>query len=1060
MRRQLTFLCAVGTWATLISTQGLILLGAIVAGAQVQLNIQPGLQLSWLENTNDTYHLQWSFNPATTWTDLVAAAVGNGMTNTVFDPFPSGARSYQLLDIVPGVPASSSSLTNGGFESGSGATASNWTLDTAGGGPVSGVRTNDNPHGGLYNFEVHLASTGAGPVVQFNQSGLPVTGGTSYPFTFYSSQLTGSQGASAQWRILWNAGGDTGYQTFTPGANVYGLFSNAVTAPASATSATIYFHFAGGANSNWWATIDIDDIGFGSSSGSSPGTPTVTNVLPVATLPVAQVSWPSALGIPYFPESTTDLVAGAWNTNFPMIVGDGGIDSFLAPMTNSAMFFHLRITPVVVLPPTGLHQVISGTTNAIAVAWTASASPGVTGYEVLYGDTNSMTTNSLNLGLVGSTIISGLTSGETYFVSVVTLSPNGQSNPADATITAQPDTSIGIIPLYNSSTPLEPDTIINTPTALITWIADRPRARHAREDMFMLYNSYLTFYWEQRMTDIEIIDTMGKGGSNITFNIWTLNALNEPNIRFFFQGQTTVAQYSDNLFANEVGTSGTNWTSTINYNTMFNRPLQAGDRIEFEFSPFMLTVTNGQLNYYGGAILYVAGRGIVPWQEGATNDPGSVNAAIDSAPMPTNGWLAGGATMPYQYCGQPDKAFEQMSPNSAPASGQLFLLGRRLHHTDFTTGAHSEPDNPIFTNHVGQAGPMYIQTSCMGCHINNGRGFPAAVGQPLTTALIEVGSSADGAPDPVYGSCLLMQNISGPSEGTATIASYTITTNTYSDGTVYTLQKPNYAFSPHTPAFYSVRFARPLVGLGLLEAIKESDVFALANPGNTNQNGIAGSIQMAGDPWTGQPRLGRFGYKAAGFSVEHFVCAALNLELGVTTPIFPHLFNGPDPSGPPEVTADEANQWTRYLSALGINARRDLTNSVTLHGEQLFVTADCAKCHTPTFTTSPYHPMAELRNQIIHPYTDLLLHDLGPDLADNLNQGSATGAQWRTSPLWSIGLTAGVSGGVEAYLHDCRARSLEEAILWHGGEAETSKEAFRTMSASDRAALIAFLKSL
>ena len=154
--------------------------------------------------------------------------------------------------------------------------------------------------------------------------------------------------------------------------------------------------------------------------------------------------------------------------------------------------------------------------------------------------------------------------------------------------------------------------------------------------MFMLYNSYLTFYWEQRMTDIEIIDTMGKGGSNITFNIWTLNALNEPNIRFFFQGQTTVAQYSDNLFANEVGTSGTNWTSTINYNTMFNRPLQAGDRIEFEFSPFMLTVTNGQLNYYGGAILYVAGRGIVPWQEGATNDPGSVNAAIDSAPMPTN----------------------------------------------------------------------------------------------------------------------------------------------------------------------------------------------------------------------------------------------------------------------------------------------------------------------------------------------------------------------------------------------------------------------------------------
>ena len=120
-------------------------------------------------------------------------------------------------------------------------------MDTAAGGPVYGVRTNDNPHSGSYNFEVYLASTGAGPVVQFNQSGMPVTGGTTYPFTFYASALTGSMGYNAQWRILWNAGGDTGYQTFTPGNNAYALISNSVTAPASATSATIYFHFAGAA---------------------------------------------------------------------------------------------------------------------------------------------------------------------------------------------------------------------------------------------------------------------------------------------------------------------------------------------------------------------------------------------------------------------------------------------------------------------------------------------------------------------------------------------------------------------------------------------------------------------------------------------------------------------------------------------------------------------------------------------------------------------------------------------------------------------------------------------
>ena len=144
------------------------------------------------------------------------------------------------------------------------------------------------------------------------------------------------------------------------------------------------------------------------------------------------------------------------------------------------------------------------------------------------------------------------------------------------------------------------------------------------------------------MTTIQIIDTFGRGGSNITFNITTLNGLDQPNIRFFFEGQTTVAQYSDNEYAIQVGPSLTNWTFTVTNNTMFNRPLQIGDRMEFEFSPFMLSVSNGQLNYYGGAILYVAGQEhSCRWQEGATNDPGSVNAAIDSVPIPTQ-WLARG----------------------------------------------------------------------------------------------------------------------------------------------------------------------------------------------------------------------------------------------------------------------------------------------------------------------------------------------------------------------------------------------------------------------------------
>jgi beta-glucanase (GH16 family) len=409
-------------------------IGASVVVAQVRLNIQPGVQVSWLENTNDTYQLQWSTNPSSTWSNLVAAAVGNGTTNTVFDPFPSGTRTYELLDIVPGVPASSSGVLNGGFESGTGSSATDWTVDQAAGGPVYAVRTNDNPHSGSFNFEVHVASTGAGPVVEFNQV-VPVTGGTTYPFTFYADRLTGSAGDSDQWRILWNAGGDTGYVTFTPGANAYGLISNSVTAPASATSATIYFHVAGAASSSQSATIDFDDIALGATNSIS-GTPTVTNVLSVAILPVADITWPSTSGVQYFPESTTDLVAVPWATNFPMVAGDGTTKSIMLPMTNHATFVRLDIPPVVVQPPTNLQQVPTGTTtNAIGLTWTASTSPGVTDYRMSYSDISTTTTNTTDLGNVTSTVISGLTSGDTYFVSIIAISPNGQSVPA--TIQAQ-----------------------------------------------------------------------------------------------------------------------------------------------------------------------------------------------------------------------------------------------------------------------------------------------------------------------------------------------------------------------------------------------------------------------------------------------------------------------------------------------------------------------------------------------------------------------------------------------------------------------------------------------
>jgi beta-glucanase (GH16 family) len=411
----------------LAATILLFLLSTCVSRAQVQLNIQPGVQVSWpTPNTTNTYHLRWSPPASGTWSDLVAAVTGDGTTHTNFDPVLSGTRQYQDLEIVPGTPPTSPMPANGGFENGTGSSATSWTVDTASGGPVYGVRTNDNPHSGSFDFQVHLASVGSGPVVQFNQAGIPVTGGTTYPFTFYSDALSGSAGYSGQWEIQWNVGGSTGYQNFTPGAGSYALFSTSVTAPAGATSATIYIHIAGAASQTLSANIDIDDVVLGT-GGSTPGTPAVTNILAVATLPEAQVSWQSVAGAQYFPESTTNLAAGSWATNFPMVVGDGTTKSILSPMTNSAMFFRLDMPPVSVLPPTNLHQIPSGSTNSIDVAWTASLSLGITDYRMFYGDTSGTSTNTTDLGNVTSTVISGLTSGETYFVSLIAISPNGQS---------------------------------------------------------------------------------------------------------------------------------------------------------------------------------------------------------------------------------------------------------------------------------------------------------------------------------------------------------------------------------------------------------------------------------------------------------------------------------------------------------------------------------------------------------------------------------------------------------------------------------------------------------
>ena len=1022
-------------------------------GGQPTLDIQSGVNVSWPTSTGNIYQVRWSPNPdAGPWANLGGAVIGDATTKSLYDPIPRGARHYQVLEIVPGSTPVASIPLNGGFELGNGSIATNWNA-SANRPPV---RTNLHAHSGSFSMQSALTNATAAPSegtlsqLVVAQGGT-VVGGQMYTFSFWARQVTVGPSYIQQYQVQWlnNVGGVVGGSGLVNFNGVIGSWTKLsvtnLAAPANAVEARVYFRFVTGAMAGGHGEVFIDDVAL--DSGGGPAGPGQTNVLQVVIQPVARISWPTTVGTEYQAESSATLGSGTWTGILPMMVGDGGTKSFLAPMMRHQEFIRLQSPSVGVQPPTNLRVIVAGITNAVGLAWNTSPTPGVIGYRILHGLTSDGLTNSADVGNVTTATIAGLTPGQTYYFAVLAWTADDESQPSNI-ISAQPRVSTGIMPLFDANTLLEPPTSIDTTNALITLVADRARDRHAREGNFAAYDHYLSWYWEERTIAIEIVDRVAKGGSGITFNYTTLTPLSAPEFRAFFRGINTVAEYHLNLLAPLVGSN--RYFATINSKLPENRPLQIGDRVEIEISQFIEAPVHGRNNYYGTAILYVVGQGIVPWQ--------GVGALLDSFPLPVSAWLGGQTTLPYQYSNEPEHRFKQTAGNISPTNAQPFMLGRRLHHTDFGTGVHSESGNPVFTNHIGKLGPKFIARSCVECHVNNGRALPSPIGAAMPRTVVKVGSDANGSPHPTLAAVLQPQSTSGPVEGSATIAGYTSFDGQYGDSTPYSLRKPNYAFQGVTPSYFSVRLPPPLVGLGLLEAVSEDTIMALADPDDSDADGISGRIQTVFDPETGAQRLGRFTSKGGKARLSHQIATALNTDMGVTTPIFPML-DGETTGEAPELSASELDLMTRYISLLGVSARRDLTNSQALQGEQLFTSANCVKCHKPTLTTSPFHPMAELRNQTIHPYTDLLLHDMGPGLADNMGELNATGSEWRTPPLWSIGLTAGVSGG-EAYLHDGRARTIEEAILWHGGEADGAKEAFRTMSAADRTALIKFLQSL
>jgi CxxC motif-containing protein (DUF1111 family) len=372
-----------------------------------------------------------------------------------------------------------------------------------------------------------------------------------------------------------------------------------------------------------------------------------------------------------------------------------------------------------------------------------------------------------------------------------------------------------------------------------------------------------------------------------------------------------------------------------------------------------------------------------------------------------------------------------------------------------------------------QLGPLYNNTACVNCHTANGRGLDifvhdAVIGsQGLVRISLGSGSGsgldtadgqAPGGPVPVPGFGLQLQDHAelGAQEVNI-VLSWTEMPGTFGDGSPFSLRAPS--VDVRTPdgtefradALRSFRQPPAVFGLGLLAAVPDDAILANADPGDANGDGIAGHANQVWDVATQTMVLGRFGHKANVSTLKQQICGAFANDIGVTNTMFP------DATGATEIGDTSINSVAQFLTVLDVPAPAPPTDT-TRAGRATFTSLGCASCHVPTLVTGDA-PFPELANQTIHPYTDLLLHDLGDGLADHRPDFLAGGSEWRTAPLWGLGLVQVVSPQA-GYLHDGRARTIEEAILWHGGEAMPAREAYRALAQPDRAALLAFLASL
>ena len=400
-------------------------------------------------------------------------------------------------------------------------------------------------------------------------------------------------------------------------------------------------------------------------------------------------------------------------------------------------------------------------------------------------------------------------------------------------------------------------------------------------------------------------------------------------------------------------------------------------------------------------------------------------------------------------------------------------------------------------------GPLFNVSACQSCHFNDGRGHaPVNAKDDADSLLIRLSRPAENPKekaqlklpevanlaDPIYGGQLQDRAIPGVKAEGRIQVTYSNQTVKFKDGFEVTLRKPNWTITQpgygplHTETTLSFRVAPPVIGLGLLEAIPDKTILAMADPNDTNGDGISGRPNNVWDVEKQNTVIGRFGWKAGQPTVKQQTAGAFNGDMGLTTPVFQkdhctnaqsHCQKAKNGNGPDgvEVRDDILEFVSFYARNLAVPARRNASDKDTLLGEQLFNEAGCQQCHGGPYVTAKLDKSKrELSEQVIMPYTDMLLHDMGKELADLKQNGQpapdneivefeATASEWRTPPLWGIGLTKIVNADA-TFLHDGRARNLLEAVLWHGGEAKKSKDKVLTFNAVQRKALISFLESI